>query len=198
VWPGGLVESSLRRQRVVPGGPRCISTRPGRGPCDPYLQQKPSRHRSGKTSSRGRRRHGEPSCPGCCWDRSRYLSRLHLQAAGRSREDGSMAVEGSECRARTTVVLDAPCLCVCLWKMVGRTSRGPWSEKLQTLDSRILLLTSRHPRLLQSTRSTFLPRSHACSIAPSSVSHNVGRCFQMRRSINNALAALPHLNLVAA
>jgi hypothetical protein len=134
VWPGGLVGSSLRRRRVVPGGPKCISTRLGRGPCDPYLPQKTSRHRSGRMSSRGRRRHDERSCPGCCLVRPRHLSRLRLQAADRSREADSMVVEGSGCRARTTVVLDVPCLCVCcVWKLGGEVEgRGRRSSRLST------------------------------------------------------------------
>jgi hypothetical protein len=64
--------------------------------------------------------------------------------------------------------------------VVGGTSRGPWSEKLQTLDSRILLLTS--PTLVirdfynqQEALSFFaatlnplhLPRSHTMSVAAS-------------------------------
>jgi hypothetical protein len=112
-------------------------------------------------------------------DRSRHLSRLRLQAAGRSREGGSMVVEGSECRARTTVALDAPC-CMCLyvgagwWQkaVVGEApdSRLPHfvADHLHTSSSVTFTINKKHFPSLQSRVShrTFLSSTQCLSPLP--------------------------------
>ena len=214
VWPGGLVESSLQRQRVVLGGPRYISTRPGRGPCDPCLQRKPSRHRSRRRNSRGRRKHGERSCPGCYSDQSRHLSRWRLQVADQSREGGSMVVEGLGCRATTTAVLDVPWLCVVFvgagWRQRAVVGEAPDSRlphfvadhlhisSFSTFTINTRLLPSTHLRL---SRRTFLGSTQCRSLLPDAsldqYSARYALPFQPRRRLDPP-SRNHHTNLAAS